>query len=296
MEAASEEGEMGAESTGAWWDLLVTHKEAVLAGWLREQTSAGTARPDLLGDDDVGRQSDEFISLLVSAARSGSADLAEAQWVPMLEFLADLSRSRATLGFSPSETATFVFSLKQPLLALLQTEMEGDPALIGEIWAANVLLDKLGLRTLEAHQARREEIISRQQIEMLELSTPVVSLWQGILALPLIGTLDSARTQIVMESLLQSVVDTGSSIAIIDITGVPAVDTLVAQHLLKTVAAARLMGATCIVSGIRPQIAQTMVHLGVGFEGIVTKASMADALAHAFRLLDLGVTPSPARS
>lgn len=286
---------MSTDSAGRWSELLAAHRDTVLEDWLREQASASTNRPDLLSPAEQRRQSEEFLSLFVAAARSGPADLADPPWAPMLAFLADLSRTRASQGFSPSETATFVFSLKQPVLAMLQTEMEGDPTLIGEVWAVNVLLDTLGLRTVEAHQARREEIISRQQIEMLELSTPVVSLWDGILALPLIGTLDSARTQIVMESLLQSVVDTGSSIAIIDITGVPAVDTLVAQHLLKTVAAAKLMGATCIVSGIRPQIAQTMVHLGVGFEGIITKASMADALAHAFRLLEVDVIRASAR-
>jgi len=286
---------MSADAPRTWSELLVNHRDAVLVDWLQEQASVGTSRPDLISEGDQRHHSEEFLSLLVEAVRSGSSDVADADWASLLEFLADLSRARASAGFSPSETATFVFSLKQPLLALLQTEMKGEPTLIDEVWAANVLLDTLGLRTLEAHQARREEIISRQQVEMLELSTPVVSLWDGILALPLIGTLDSARTQIVMENLLQSVVDSGSSIAIIDITGVPAVDTLVAQHLLKTVAAARLMGATCIVSGIRPQIAQTMVHLGVGFEGIVTKASMADALAHAFRLLGIDVSTSPSR-
>src|SRR5712672_2313957 len=134
------------------------------------------------------------------------------------------------------------------------------------------------------YQKSREEVISRQQQELLELSTPVVSLWKDILALPLIGTLDSSRTQVVMESLLQKIVESGADIAIIDITGVPTVDTLVAQHLIKTVAAARLMGADCIISGIRPQIAQTIVHLGLEL-GVVSKATMADAFALSLRRL-----------
>ena len=192
--------------------------------------------------------------------------------------LGDLSRSRALAGFSPSETATFVFSLKQPLFTRMRTELKGNAdALADEVWNVTVLLDKLGLYTTEMFQKSREDVIERQQRELLELSTPVVELWDDVLALPLVGTLDSNRTQIVMESLLQKIVQTSASIAIIDITGVPTVDTLVAQHLLKTVAAARLMGADCIISGIRPQIAQTIVHLGVELSNVTTKATLADA-------------------
>ena len=204
-------------------------------------------------------------------------------WTAVREFLAHLSRSRSAAGYTPSETASFVFSLKKPLFESLRRELAGNgQALAEETWSTNELLDKLGLYTFETYQKAREEIISRQQQEMLELSTPVVTLWDGILALPMIGTLDSARTQIVMETLLQKIVETGSGIAIIDITGVPTVDTLTAQHLLKTVTAARLMGAECIISGIRPQIAQTIVHLGVDLGDVTTKASLADALALAF--------------
>ena len=193
--------------------------------------------------------------------------------------LANLSRSRGSQGFTPSETATFVFSLKKPLFARLRRECaDGRRGAGRATWAATELLDRLGLYTTEVYQKAREEVIDRQQQEMLELSTPVVKLWDGILALPLIGTLDSARTQVVMEALLQRIVETGSEIAIIDITGVPTVDTLVAQHLLKTVTAARLMGADCIISGIRPQIAQTIVHLGVDLGDVTTKATLADAL------------------
>jgi rsbT co-antagonist protein RsbR len=204
--------------------------------------------------------------------------------------LGGVSRSRAMQGFSPSETATFVFSLKQPLFVRLRQEVKDAEALAEELWAATVLLDKLGLYTTEVYQKSREAVITRQQQELLELSTPVVRLWQGVLAVPLIGTLDSARTQVVMESLLQEIAETGSAIAIIDITGVPTVDTLVAQHLLKTVAAARLMGADCIVSGIRPQIAQTVVQLGVRLEDVVTKATLADAFALALQRLGLSVS------
>jgi len=206
-------------------------------------------------------------------------------WDQTRTVLDDVSRSRAALGLTPSETASFVFSLKEPVFALLRQKLGKDPdRLAHELWRATLLLDKLGLYTVEAFQKGREEVIGRQQQELLELSTPVVRLWEGVLALPLIGTLDSSRTQIVMESLLEEIVTSGAQIAIIDITGVPTVDTLVAQHLIKTVAAARLMGADCIISGIRPQIAQTIVHLGLELS-VVSKATMADAFALALRRL-----------
>jgi rsbT co-antagonist protein RsbR len=235
------------------------------------------------------------MALLQDAARNGGLEnLDGPAWTPLREFLAGISRSRALQGFSPAETATFVFSMKQPMFTRLRREITNDAqALADEFWAASVLLDKLGLYTMEMFQKSREEVISRQQQELLELSTPVVSLWKDILALPLIGTLDSARTQVVMESLLQKIVETGAAIAIIDITGVPTVDTLVAQHLLKTVAAARLMGADCIISGIRPQIAQTIVHLGVDLSAVTTKATLADAFLVALRRTQSSL-PKPA--
>jgi rsbT co-antagonist protein RsbR len=189
----------------------------------------------------------------------------------------------------------FVLSLKEPLFTLLRQQLGSDArAIAEETWNATVLLDRLGLYTTEVYQKGREEIIVRQQQDALELSTPVVQLWDGILGLPLIGTLDSARTQVVMESLLQRIVDTGARIAIIDITGVPTVDTLVAQHLLKTVAAARLMGADCIISGIRPQIAQTVVHLGLDLTTVITKATLADAFAVALQRAGLAVVRAAA--
>jgi rsbT co-antagonist protein RsbR len=210
-------------------------------------------------------------------------DVQAREWAGTREILEEVSRARALRGSTPSQTAMFVFSLKEPLFTLLREEVGKDAdKLAAETWIATVLLDRLGLYTTEFFLKSREDIISRQQVEMLELSTPVVKLWDGILAVPLIGTLDSARTQVVMENLLQEIVRTGAEIAIIDITGVPTVDTLVAQHLLKTVSAARLMGADCIISGIRPQIAQTIVHLGVDLS-VTSKATMADAFELALR-------------
>jgi rsbT co-antagonist protein RsbR len=203
--------------------------------------------------------------------------------------LNEISSSRAQQGFTPSETATFVFSLKRPLFDRVRAAYAGDPqALTAALWSTTELVDGLGLYTFEMFIKTREEVIRRQQEDMLELSTPVVKLWDGVLALPLIGTLDSARTQVVMESLLQSIVDTNSKIAIIDITGVPTVDTITAQHLLKTVTAARLMGAECIISGVRPQIAQTIVHLGINLLDVTTKATLADAFL--LSLKKMGIT------
>jgi rsbT co-antagonist protein RsbR len=264
--------------------ISATQKE-LLAEWLQTQAADGASRPDLMKESELREQSREFLSLLQGALRVGEpGNVGGSAWSPVHEFLAGISRSRAIQGFSPAETATFVFSLKKPLFTRLRREITQDAqALADELWATTLLIDQLGLYTTDTYQKTREEVIARQQQELLELSTPVVSLWKDILALPLIGTLDSARTQVVMESLLQKIVETGAAIAIIDITGVPTVDTLVAQHLLKTVAAARLMGADCIISGIRPQIAQTIVHLGVDLSAVTTKATLADAFLIALK-------------
>jgi rsbT co-antagonist protein RsbR len=270
--------------TGRLVEILQKHEAELLAEWTKEQLAAVTLRADLLNERDLREQSRQFLAALRTAAAKGNTtDVAAPEWGPVREQIEEISRSRARQGFSPSETATFILSLKQPLFARLRQGTRDVGELAAELWAATVLLDKLGLQTTEAFQKGREEVILRQQQELLELSTPVVQLWDGILALPLIGTLDSARTQVVMESLLQRIVETGAPIAIIDITGVPTVDTLVAQHLLKTVAAARLMGADCIISGIRPQIAQTIVHLGVDLGSVITKATLADAFAVALQ-------------
>jgi rsbT co-antagonist protein RsbR len=265
--------------------ILAQSQKELLAEWVQAQLSSTQLRTDLMKENELREQSREFLSLVQSATAAGSlTQLDGPNWTEAREFLARVSRSRAQQGFSPTETATFVFSLKQPLFARLRSEFGQDAqGLADEVWLTTELVDRLGVSTAESYVKSREEIIQRQQREMMELSTPVVQLWDDILALPLIGTLDSERTQVVMESLLQKIVETGASIAIIDITGVPTVDTLVAQHLLKTVAAARLMGADCIISGIRPQIAQTIVHLGVNLSEVTTKASLADAFAVALK-------------
>jgi rsbT co-antagonist protein RsbR len=265
--------------------VISAQEKELLADWIQNQLSATTLRGDLMKESELREQSREFLSLFQAAVRAGSLDRIDgAEWASVREFLQRISRSRAHQGFTATETAIFVFSLKQPLFARLRSAGGNDAqALADEIGTASDLIDRLGLYTMEMYQKGREEVISRQQQELMELSTPVVQLWDNILALPLIGTLDSERTQVVMESLLQRIVETGAMIAIIDITGVPTVDTLVAQHLMKTIAAARLMGADCIISGIRPQIAQTIVHLGVNLQDVVTKATLADAFLIALK-------------
>jgi rsbT co-antagonist protein RsbR len=264
--------------------ILEKYEAEILSEWAREQ-SAGQTRRDQMQDAETRAVSRDFLSALVETLRGDpGTDVRSSGWTRAREILTDFSASRASQGYSPAETATFVFSLKQPVFARLRQELGSDAeAFAEEMWSATLLLDRLGLYTTEAYQKSREEVIQRQQRELLELSTPVVQLWDDILALPLIGTLDSGRTQVVMESLLEKIVSSGASIAIIDITGVPTVDTLVAQHLMKTVAAARLMGADCIISGIRPQIAQTIVHLGVDLSQVTTKASLADAFVIALK-------------
>ncbi len=262
-------------------DVLRKHQQTILSDWTAELKNALGRK--LVGEADLQQQCSSFIRALDEAVTRDGVETTEgAAWQPMRELLAGVSRERGLAGYSPSETAVFVFSFKRPLFRQLQKELKAED-LANELWAATRLLDQLGLYTTEAYQKSREEVIMRQQQDMLELSTPVVKLWEGVLALPMIGTLDSARTQVVMETLLQRIVETGSAVAILDITGVPTVDTLVAQHLLKTIAAARLMGADCIISGIRPQIAQTIVHLGVDLGNVTTKATLADAFALALQ-------------
>ncbi len=266
-------------------EIVRRNASEILADWLRYQQSAPAGREKALRDGELREQSRAFLKALEEALAGGAlTDMDSAAAEPLREFLSETTRMRARQGFTPAQTATFVFSLKLPLFARLRQEYGPDAAgLAAEVWTTTELIDRLGIYTTEIYQKTRDEIIARQQQELLELSTPVVKLWEGVLALPLIGTLDSARTQIVMESLLQQIVQSGASIAIIDITGVPTVDTLVAQHLLKTVAAARLMGADCIISGIRPQIAQTIVHLGVELGNVATRATLADAFRLALR-------------
>jgi rsbT co-antagonist protein RsbR len=285
---------MGTTADQGLADTILQNEAVLLPEWVRQQMASLSTRRDLMRDDELKEQSSQFLKHYTRALKAGAPDDAMAEaWSDTRSLLEQISLTRARQGFSPSETALFVFSLRRPLFELLGRENTTDPRrLTADLLATSTMIDKLGLYTVEAYQRGREEVIRRQQQEMLELSTPVVQLWDGILALPLIGTLDSARTQTVMENLLEKIVETGSEVAILDITGVPTVDTLVAQHLMKTVAAARLMGAECIISGIRPQIAQTIVHLGVDLADVTTKASMADAIKHALQRNELMIVSS----
>lgn len=271
------------QKTSILASILEQRGDEIRSEWMREM-SVSTRRGDLIKDSELQAQCIRFIQLLTQAVSAAGVNVQSGTYDGMRELLSEISRSRAAQGFSPKETATFVFSMKRPFFTAIREELSKDPATMAtELWNATELLDSLGLYTIDVYLKSREQVIRRQQEEMLELSTPVVKLWDGILALPLIGTLDSARTQVVMESLLESIVQTNSRVAIIDITGVPTVDTVVAQHLLKTVTAARLMGADCIISGVRPQIAQTIVHLGINLLDVTTKATMSDAFALALQ-------------
>ncbi len=262
--------------------LLSESREQILKDWLTELQAGNGARA--LGSD--AKDAGDLLNALPAGLTGGgdAENFLDGRWAAVHAVLEGLSRTRAAQGSTAAETSRFVQALKKSLFSGLQERLRDDPAtMVDAVWEVSKLIDKMALLTITTYQRTREEIIVRQQQELLELSTPVVKLWEGVLAVPMIGTLDSARTQLVMETLLQRIVDTGSEIAIIDITGVPTVDTLVAQHLLKTVTAIRLMGADCIISGIRPQIAQTIVHLGIDLQGITTKASLADALSLAIK-------------
>jgi rsbT co-antagonist protein RsbR len=271
-------------------EILENFEAELLSEWTQELATINVRR-GLIKEAELKEECREFLSLFRIAVQQGKlTNVQSPAWQDMREMLDSVSRSRSQQGFTPSETATFVFSFKQPLFKLMRQQLK-DPIELGEeIWLATKLLDNLGLLTIESYQKSREQVIWRQQEELMELSTPVVKLWDGILALPIIGTLDSSRTQVVMESLLQKIIETESEVAIIDITGVPTVDTLTAQHLLKTVTAARLMGAECIISGIRPQIAQTIVYLGIDLADVITKATLADALLMALKRLGVTIT------
>lgn len=276
--------------------ILEQYQQAILADWIHLQLESGDWHSGRLDEQQLREESADFLGQLTRAVQQGvTFDPQSPQWDEVRRWLTALSRRRAMLDYTPSQVATFIFSLKQPIFRQMRESLAAEPeTLVAALWEPTELLDALGLYTTEVYQQARETTIVRQQEELIELSTPVVELWRGILALPLIGTLDSERTQIVMENLLQRLVATGSSIAVIDITGVPTVDTLVAQHLLKTVAAAQLMGADCIISGIRPQIAQTIVHLGIDLSAVATKASLADAFALALQRRGLAVGPAAA--
>ncbi|MDB5591571.1 STAS domain-containing protein [Enterovirga sp.] len=271
---------MVTDSSDALLSVLAKEEPRILRSWLESLNAGDSPQTGRIRDAELRTQAQAMLQHLRDALGSGASDAKSEAFAPLRDMLGDISRSRALQGFTPAETAHFILAAKDPIVEALNGT--GDPSLAARAWPISRLLDQLSLHTMEVFLASREEVIGRQGQEIAELSTPVVQLWDGILALPLIGTLDSSRTSVVMENLLQAIVDEEAEIAIIDITGVPTVDTLVAQHLLKTIAAARLMGADCIVSGIRPQIAQTMVHLGVELN-VVSKATLADAFALALR-------------
>lgn len=271
--------------------LLQKQKRNILELWMKNQLADEGLREDLISNIELRSQSEELINVLINNLSGETFNNPDAEeWSPVIEILGGIAITRARQGFSPRETGNFVFSLKEALMEVLKQELKNDPlALFEESIKIGRIMDNLSIITFETFIKGREEVILRQTDEISEISTPVIRVWEGILALPIIGTLDSSRTQIVMENLLQEIVETGSSIAILDISGVPAVDSLVAQHLIKTVSATRLMGAECIISGIRPEIAQTVVHLGIDLSNIITKASLASALSYAFKSLRLEV-------
>ena len=271
-------------------DLLRDRGDQIAKRWTATVAASLRGR---LGDAELSRQIQELFSALRGATDTGGElTLDSTESSELRAVLTELSRHRARHGFTATETAISVFALKEPLL---EATDPADPGALRNFVAVSHFVDELGLLTFETYAKTREELIADQAEQLLELSTPVVKLWEGVVAVPLVGTLDSARAQVVMERLLQTLVDTGSPYAIIDITGVPAVDTQVAQHILKTVVAARLMGADCVISGIRPQIAQTIVALGIEFGDIVTKSSLADALMHALRSAGVELTRRPVR-
>ena len=258
---------------------------------MKSQLADEGLREDLMSNDELREQSEELLNTLFQKLTDENLTNVEStDFDDVYEILGGISITRARQGFSPRETGIFIFSLKDAILEVLQTEYKNDPTGLYEAsMKVSKLVDSFGIVTFETFIKGREEVILRQTDEITEISTPVIRVWDGILALPIIGTLDSARTQVVMENLLQEIVNTGSSIAILDISGVPAVDSLVAQHLIKTVSATRLMGAECIISGIRPEIAQTVVHLGIDLSNVVTKATLASALKYAYSILQLEV-------
>ena len=265
-------------------EIVNKYHSEILSDWVSQQVLQFAGKRASI-TEKFAEASRTFLALMREAMLAGDeVDVTAPTWSRVRSFLDDFGAKRVEEGFTPSEVAMFIFSLKGPIFNRLRTEYSGQPQVLAqEMWSATLLVDKLGLYTTEVYQKNRDIVIQRQQQDMLELSTPVVRLWEGILALPLIGTLDSARTQVVMQNLLEAIVQSGAEVAILDITGVPTVDTLVAQHLLKTVAAARLMGADCIISGIRPQIAQTIIHLGVDLSEVTTKATLADAFQLALK-------------
>lgn len=280
---------MKSDSNEALRDVLGRFKASIIRDWLERLKTSDGVVTGRVREGELRSQAETVLNGLHESLAEGMEG--ENAFRALEGTLTDVSRERALQGFTPTDTAMFVFSLKEPIFNALNEAYRENPATIASgVWDSTILIDRLGLHTMEVFLKSREDVIGRQGQEISELSSPVVRLWKGIVALPLIGTLDSARTSVVMENLLQAIVEEEAAVAIIDITGVPTVDTLTAQYLLKTVSAAKLMGAECYISGIRPQIAQTMVHLGVDLS-VTSKATLADAFALALKRLDLSVTP-----
>jgi rsbT co-antagonist protein RsbR len=270
--------------------ILQKKRKSIFESWMKFQLQDESLREDLMTNEELRKQSEDLLDSIVSNLTDQSLeDPLDEAMDPIREILSGISLSRAKQGYSPRETGMYVFTLKDSFINALQQELKDPAELYDQTLKINKLIDSLGITTFETFIKGREEVILRQTDEIAEISTPVIRVWDGILALPIIGTLDSSRTQMVMESLLQQIVESGSGIAILDISGVPAVDSLVAQHLIKTVSATRLMGAECIISGIRPEIAQTVVHLGIDLSNVITKATLASALKTAFAILQLDI-------
>lgn len=267
--------------------LLAKDSDQLLSEWVRLQTERAKSHADI-SLDEMESQSADFLRVFSKAVSSGEADINDAVWDETLALLREIALYRAQRGQTPRDSAMFILSLKEVLFERI-LEGKATAKLLPQLWEATLCVDEMGLYVMSTFIEKREDVIERQQEEMLEISLPVVELWEGILALPVIGTLDSARAQAVMEGLLQAIVEHESKIAIIDITGVPAVDTQTAQHLLKTVTAAELMGARCLVSGIKPQIAQTIVQLGLDLGEIQTKGSLMSAFQYALTELGMGI-------
>ncbi|MEV4703515.1 STAS domain-containing protein [Actinoplanes sp. NPDC049316] len=283
---------LSSDQSSRFADLLKGHEDAIVAFWTDAVAASLRGR---LSHAELHRQTSELQRGFQSAFGGGAQDVGDEAAAELRAQLSELSSARARQGFTATETAISVFTLKDAVLHVLDQGEGTDAAALREYVAFSAFVDRAGLFTFDSYARAREELIADQAEQLLELSTPVVKLWEGVVAVPLVGTLDSARAQVVMERLLETLVETGSPYAIIDITGVPAVDTQVAQHILKTVVAARLMGADCIISGIRPQIAQTIVALGIEFGDIATKSSLADALRHVLRLTGDKVAQKPLR-
>jgi len=266
--------------------VLDGRRDELLSMWIKERLESGEFRDELISRRELQQQSRQIVEMLARTIReSGGRDFTDEAFDELRFFLNEISRARAVKGYTPLENATYILSLREAVIPLLAEELEGQlDALVREMTYFTKLLDKMGLVMVETYMRSREEIIHQQRADMMELSTPVIKVWDKILTLPIIGTLDSRRAQMMMEALLQRVVDTGSTIAILDITGVRTMDTLVANHLIKTVTAARLMGARCILTGVSPAIAQTMVQLGIDLTQITTRAQMSDGIRLALEM------------